>query len=276
MNGDGTYSIPIAEKDSDKIAKAIKVYRLDNSVPASGICGSESDSDKTEKPARVLELTLPICRQSDTLHIYLGRWKKYFTGTFFKQLSSDVLNIPGTDYKNRFMKCENCQFVKFDQKMENTNGQIYLNGVDVVLDPSVDKISLTTTSQKGDLLSKIDLVVSPKMKFFLKVNGKMMKLNSKLDTTEKRPAFKQEDDLQIVSVTDKGVTLPIRKHELWFYPAIPGWSPFPSMGDRLEDFEKRKLVGSPKEIFRLPVWFSDGKGNSWQTVFWLNLAQTAE
>ena len=208
--------------------------------------------------------TFHVCRQSDTVHLNLptmggGLFREFFTGVFFKRVDQSVLKLPTRSYKDRFLKCENCEITNYSVDILNA-GQLCLRGVDLLVEPAEKTVFLTTTSKSGDTLSRLTVLLSPKMTFYLKINDIMVKI----DPSIPMPDFRLEDKLSIVARAENGEKMKVVDH--FFRPVdsfIEKYSNDIPIGDEVQDWMKNKLL--PRRRFALQITFSDDKGNEWET-----------
>ncbi|MBO4805176.1 MAG: hypothetical protein J5554_03980 [Paludibacteraceae bacterium] len=211
--------------------------------------------------------TFYICRQSDTVHLEINKtsyWKAspltdFFSGVFFKRVDQSVLKLPTRSYKDRFLKCENCEIVNYSVNRLNA-GQLSLKGLDLLVEPAEKTVFLTTTSKSGDTLSRLTVLLSPKMTFYLKINDIMVKI----DPSIPMPDFRMEDKLSIVARAENGEKMKVVDH--FFRPVdsfIEKYSNDIPIGDEVQDWMKNKLL--PRRRFALQITFSDDKGNEWET-----------
>ena len=212
--------------------------------------------------------TFYVCRQSDTVHLEINKtshWKAspltdFFSGVFFKRVDQSVLKLPTRSYKDRFLKCENCEITNYTVNFLNA-GQLCLRGVDLLVEPTEKTVFLTTTSQSGDTLSRLTVLLSPKMTFYLKINDKMVKI----DPSIPMPDFRPEDKLYIVARAENGEKMKVVDHSIistntmWCGRETP-------IGDEIPDWSKAGLANSRRECLMLYVTFSDEMGNNeWRT-----------
>ena len=212
--------------------------------------------------------TFHVCRQSDTVHLEINKtshWKDspltdFFSGVFFKRVDQSVLKLPTRSYKDRFLKCENCEITNYTVNFLNA-GQLSLKGLDLLVEPAEKTVFLTTTSKSGDTLSRLTVLLSPKMTFYLKINDKMVKI----DPSIPMPDFRPEDKLYIVARAENGEKMKVVDHSIistntmWCGRETP-------IGDEIPDWSKAGLANSRRECLMLYVTFSDEMGNNeWRT-----------
>ena len=213
--------------------------------------------------------TFKVCRQSDTVHLNLpirdirsirvGLFQEFFTGVFFKRVDESVLKLPTQSYKDRFLKCENCEITNYSVDILNS-GRLYLKGLDLLVEPTEKTIFLTTTSQSGDTLSRLTVLLSPKMTFYLKINDKMVKI----DPSIPMPDFRPEDKLYIVARAENGEKMKVVDHSIISTNTM--WCGRETqIGDEIPDWSKAGLANSRRNCM-LYVTFSDEMGNNeWRT-----------
>ncbi|MBR4839911.1 MAG: hypothetical protein IK005_05475 [Paludibacteraceae bacterium] len=216
--------------------------------------------------------TFYICRQSDTVNLEINKasycyWKAspltdFFSGVFFKRVDQSVLKLPTRSYKDRFLKCENCEIVNYSVNRLNA-GQLSLKGLDLLVEPAEKTVFLTTTSKSGDTLSRLTVLLSPKMTFYLKINDEMVKI----DPSVPLPEFRMEDKLSIVARAENGEKMKVVDH--FFRPVdafIEKYSNDIPVGGKLADWEKSRILDKTRgNRFAIRITFSDATGNEWET-----------
>ena len=211
--------------------------------------------------------TFHVYRQSDTVHLNLNRrgpiLRDFFSGVFFNRVNESVLRIPTTSYKDRFLKCENCEIVNYSVKQQQFNGgRVGLEGLDLWAEPTEEKVYLTTITPKGDTLSRLEVFLSPKVTFYLKINDEMVKI----DDTSSMPPFRLEDELSFVVIAENGKRMKVKKHLVYTLSIMTEWRQFPD-SEVMPDFEKVWILSTQPRKYLLDITFSDEKGNSWQSMF---------
>lgn len=224
----------------------------------------------------VMNQTIKICRQSgqsDTVQVKLikehafGREKarqdslrEFFTGAFFKRMDGSVLKLPTRSYKDRFLKCENCEITNYSVADLFNTGQICLYELDLLAAPTEKKVFLTTTTPKGDTLSRITVLISPKMTFYLKINDSKVKI----DDTTPLPDFLPEDELRIVAIAENGESMKIADHDIFSLDVIGGFGV--TRGDEVSIRNKNWILSRPQGWYNIKIAFSDKDGNVWETA----------
>lgn len=220
----------------------------------------EYEEEKTPAPLTRLKTSMTVFRpNSDTICVNFKRKKdisEFFTGIFFKRVSENVLKLPSTRLEDRFLSCEDLPIVDYSVEMLS-GGRTYLKELRLVVPPKKEKVVLTTTDANGEVLSEIELILSPKMTFYLDINGKKILLDDFLTT---RPYFEETDDVSLVAVADNGKMMEVEKH-LLFGRQTMGFA-F-TEGPFLSLFEKQLFLNSSSVTFGFRICFGDDKNNSW-------------
>ena len=113
-----------------------------------------------------------------------------------KLLSPTVMKMPGWDYKDRFLVCENCKILDFKQTKPHYIDTLYMSL------PRTEKYALLTlNSKEGKRLEEYKILLYPKVNFFLKINETDL---LKLDSTTTIPSIRPTDKLRLVATTEDG------------------------------------------------------------------------
>lgn len=221
--------------------------------------GRESN---TAAPLSRLKTSMTVVRSnSDTICVNFEKRKdicEFFTGMFFKRMDNTVLKLPSTRMKDRFLSCGNHPIVDYSVKMLS-GGRVYLKELRLVVPPKEEKVVLTTTDSNGETLSEIELILSPKMTFYVKINNNKCLLDASL---LERPSFEETDEISFEAVTINGKKMVVEKHLLIDY-SVMGYLPF-EVGPYLSLIEKRQLLARPNGKFGFRIVYGDGKNNSWE------------
>lgn len=143
-------------------------------------------------------------RNGDTIHVNIGYTFGLLSGVFFKRLSENVIKIPSAAYKDRFLTYDGGEIVRYTIEKESSfSGTICIKDIDLLVKPTDRKVTLTVTSKTNELLGTIDILITPEITLYMKINKEMVELNSSLPI----PIFKEEDVVSIVAITDKGEEL---------------------------------------------------------------------
>jgi len=218
--------------------------------------------DNTLAPLTRLKTSMHVVRSnSDTICVNFEKRKdisEFFTGLFFKRMDNNVLKLPSTQLKDRFLSCGNHPIVDYYVKMLS-GGRVCLKELRLVVPPTEEKVILTTTDSKGDVLSEIELILSPKVSFYLKINNERLLLDGSLS---ERPSFAETDEVFFEAVANNGKKMVVEKHLLIDY-SVMGYLQFEE-GPYLSISEKYLLLSRPDGKFGFRIVYGDGKNNSWE------------
>ena len=163
---------------------------------------AETEQDESNKIIQVEFRSDP--RSGDTIHVKCSYSFDLLDGVFFKRMSKNEIKIPSTGYKDRYLKYEGGEIVNCTIRQDEIfSGRVYIRDMDLSVKPTDKKVTLTVTSKTGELLGKIDVLITPKISLYMKINKEMIELNSSLPV----PVVKMDDVIRIVAITDKGEVL---------------------------------------------------------------------
>lgn len=210
----------------------------------------------------VLYQKFNVCRQSDTVHLNIPKWtplQDFFSGVFFKRVDESVIKVPTRNYKDRFLKCENCEIANYSVDLLN-GGQVCLKGLDLRVEPTEKMVVLTTTSKSGETLSQVSVLLSPKMTFYLKINESLVKI----DGNTPMPDFLIEDEISLVARAESGKMMNVVDHFLIPLDSfIEKYSNDTPVGGKLADWEKSRILDKTRgHRFAIRITFSDATGNN--------------
>lgn len=205
-----------------------------------------------------------LSTDNDTVHlsfykeIYL---QNFFTGLFFKRISDNVLNLPSSDYKDRFLKCENCEISRYSVK-KKLSGCTCLSDLYLVVAPEDREVTLETTSKTGEQLSVIDLSLSPVVTFYIKINDTSFKYH---------PSFSfppiNEQDRVCFYATAKGEKIKIVRHCIEFLDGIGGCMRDWVDSNELDMRQKRRIANASRPVsFYFLIKYEDKEGKEWSQI----------
>lgn len=167
---------------------------------------AETEQDESNKIIQVEFRSEP--RNGDTIHVKCGYAFGLLNGVFFKRESENVIKIPSTSYKDRYLKYEGGEIVHCTISQDKRfSGRVGIDDLDLTVKPTDKKVTLTVTSKTGELLGKIDVLITPKISLYMKINKEMIELTPSLPV----PVIKMDDVIRLVAITDKGEVLTTRE-----------------------------------------------------------------
>ena len=119
---------------------------------------------------------------------------------------------------------------------------------------------MTITDSDNAPLSQIELILSPKVKFFLKINNDMVEISSSTEW----PTFKEEDDVSIVVIAENGKKMEVEEHLIVDYGSIGNVMRSYTIGAHLIAFDKKEIITRPSTSFGVSIVFGNGKGDKWR------------
>lgn len=159
----------------------------------------DASQDETDKIIQTEFKSNP--RNGDTIHVNLGC---HFYGAFFKRLSENVIKIPTTSYKDRFLRYDGGEIVHYTiEQGRMFSGYVCMKDLDLLVKPTDKRVTLTVTSKTNELLEKITVIIPPEISLYMKINKELVAIDSTLPI----PTFKEEDVVCLVAITDKGEVL---------------------------------------------------------------------
>ena len=176
--------------------------------------------------------TMYICRtNNDTIHVEFEKVSivhKYSFGCQFKRINDNKLQIKTEDHKNNFLSCEECKITRYsvDQKVDIA----FLTGIDLKTNPTDEMVHLRTTSQDGELISEITIILYPEPTLYLKINDSIVKI----DSTVPMPSFNEKDDIRLIAMTEDGRDLKVTEY-WWLFEIIKG--------DQINPKLLKKMIG---------------------------------
>ena len=183
--------------------------------------------------------TMYICRtNNDTIHVEFEKVSivhKYSFGRQFKRINDNKLQIKTEDHKNNFLSCEECKITRYsvDQKVDIA----FLTGIDLKTNPTDEMVHLRTTSQDGELISEITIILYPEPTLYLKINDSIVKI----DSTVPMPSFNEKDDIRLIAMTEDGRDLKVTEY-WWLFEIIKG--------DQINPKLLKKMIGIWRLYFR--------------------------
>ena len=199
--------------------------------------------------------TMYICRtNNDTIHVEFEKVSivhKYSFGRQFKRINDNKLRIKTEGHKNNFLSCEECKITRYsvDQKVDIA----FLTGIDLKTNPTDEMVHLRTTSQDGELISEITIILYPEPTLYLKINDSIVKI----DSTVPMPSFNEKDDIRLIAMPEDGRDLKVIEHR-WGY--MDGHHVRPVCGCDLIEIIKGNQI-NPKHLKRMigsgeeKIWF---------------------
>ena len=199
--------------------------------------------------------TMYICRtNNDTIHVEFEKVSivhKYSFGRQFKRINDNKLRIKTEGHKNNFLSCEECKITRYsvDQKVDIA----FLTGIDLKTNPTDEMVHLRTTSQDGELISEITIILYPEPTLYLKINDSIVKI----DSTVPMPSFNEKDDIRLIAMTEDGRDLKVIEH-YWGY--MDGHHVRPVCdcdlfeiikGNQINPKHLKRMIGSGEE----KIWF---------------------
>ncbi len=207
----------------------------------------------------VQKTTLHILRSdNDTIHVNLSQ-RYSFSGIMFKRVSDNVLKLPSTKFEDRFLTCEGHNITKYELGWLNGN-RSYLKSLDIAVRPTDQKVYLTATNQNGAPLSQIELILSPKVNFFLQINNDMVGISSSTGW----PDFKEEDVVNIVVITENGKKMEVEEHLIVDYGSMGNIMKSYTNGSQIKTADIKEIIARPRTNFGLSIVFGNGKGDKWK------------
>ena len=199
--------------------------------------------------------TMYICRtNNDTIHVEFEKVSivhKYSFGRQFKRINDNKLQIKTEGHKNNFLSCEECKITRYsvDQKVDIA----FLTGIDLKTNPTDEMVHLRTTSQDGELISEITIILYPEPTLYLKINDSIVKI----DSTVPMPSFNEKDDIRLIAMTEDGRDLKVIEH-YWGYMdghhvrPVSGFDLFEIIkGNQINPKHLKRMIGSGEE----KIWF---------------------
>lgn len=181
-----------------------------------------------------------------------GKLRDFLTGVFFKRLSDNELNLPSRDYKNRYLKCLDCDILHYS--VDNLASRLSITDLTLGIPPTIKKANLTMKSKEGHLLSELEVWVAPRVNIFLMWKGAQVAVNDANSLSE----VGAEDEVRIVAFAENGAALQVTEHYLWSFAEMADYRFL--KGDTLSETEKRKLMENRKATkgIRLKLLGEDG------------------
>lgn len=223
---------------------------------------NNSKAEKTDESQ--IDIKLDGYRlNGDSVHVEIPRGSKsFFSGNFFKRLSSNKLNLPSRSYKDRYFECDNCNILNYSVEM--LMGCTCVKDLDLEVPRGIRKSYINVTSKTGESIGVVEIMVRPKVDIYLKVNDDAL---VKMEGDANFP-FEVDNRLSIVVLSDEGKVLNVDSHYMRF---------FDSMGDiilingaELTQPEKQQIItrNQQNRSFALVVKILDEDGWTWKkTVY---------
>ena len=205
-----------------------------------------------------------LSTDNDTVHLSFHKeiyLQNFFTGLFFKRIRDNVLNLPSSDYKDRFLKCENCEISRYSVK-KKLSGCTCLSDLYLVVAPEDREVSLVTTDKTGEQLCVIDISLSPVVTFYIKINDELLKYHPSF----RLPPIKEQDHVSFVATAADGERIKIVHHRIGFFGdcILREW-----VENEISNKEKRLLeVG--RDCFHFTIEYEDKRGMRWSQDLFFN------
>ncbi|MBR5971858.1 MAG: hypothetical protein IK017_04290 [Paludibacteraceae bacterium] len=199
---------------------------------------------------------------NDTIHVDLSKNNDLYSftsGILYKRVSDNVLKFSSTQYKGRRLICKDRNITSYKLGWLDGNRN-YLKSIDIAVRPTDQKAYMTITDSDNAPLSQIKLILSPKVKFFLKINNDMVEISSSTEW----PTFKEEDDVSIVVIAENGKKMEVEEHLIVDYGSIGNVMRSYTIGAHLIAFDKKEIITRPMTNFGLSIVFGNGKGDKWK------------